>query len=507
METPDLAATSFKVAAFPRLEFSSGHRELIQLIIIIMPPNILPPVIPQRESPTARSERYKLLLGVAASLTLLALSPLPASGESAPEFKEPDYSKFKVEDGQITLEFWSWVGGLDKVVKEFEQAFPNIKVHVNNVGGGPAEYQKLQTALKAGSGAPDVAQIEYMFLPSFIVTDGLADMAQYGANEAKPYFVPWTWGQVSPDGKTVFAIPQDSGPFALNYNKKIFDQYGLTVPTTWDEYAQEAEKLATASGGKVKMGHFYPTQAPWFIGLAWASGGIFFKTQGDSWIQTLNNPAAEKVLTYWDGLVKKGYVSTIPGFTAEYYTALGSGQIASSIEAAWGPGVTAASLNDKTAGEWRAAPLPQWSKDQPLRSGNWGGSSNVVTKQSKHPKAATLFAVWLNTAKGPVESNWINFGIFPASLSGLAAPDLNQPDKNPSKFFGGQNLVQLYSDASKAVSVDFAWAPWFAFVNDNFNKQIDALFTGKMTPKQALDAWQEESLKNAKNDGYDVKGQ
>jgi multiple sugar transport system substrate-binding protein len=464
-------------------------------------------VLRQRESPTARAVRAKVTLGIVASFTLFATSLLPASGASSGDFKEPDYSKFKVEEGQITLEFWSWVGGLDKVVKEFEQAFPNIKVNVNNVGGGPAEYTKLQTALKAGSGAPDVAQVEYDFLPSFIVTDGLADMAKYGANEAKPFFVPWTWGQVSPDGKVVFGIPQDSGPFALNYNKKIFDQYGLTVPTTWDEYAQDAEKLAKASDGKVKMGHFYPTQAPWFIGLAWATGGRFFRTEGDTWIQTLNNPAAEKVLTYWDGLVKKGYVSTIPGFTAEYYTALGSGQIASSVEAAWGPGVTAASLNDKTAGDWRAAPLPQWSKDQSFSSGNWGGSCDVVTKQSKHPVAATLFAVWLNASKGPVVANWINFGIFPASLSGLATPDLHQPEKNPSKFFGGQNLVQLYFDASKAVSVDFAWAPWFAFVNDNFNKQIDALFTGKMTPKQALDAWQNESLKNAKDDGYDVKGQ
>jgi multiple sugar transport system substrate-binding protein len=472
-----------------------------------MPPNILPLILRYRDLGSARAERTKVALGIAASLTLLAASFLPASSASAAEYKEPDYSKFKVEDGPITLEFWSWVGGLDNTVKDFEKAYPNIKIHVNNVGGGPAEYDKLQTALKAGSGAPDVAQIEYDFLPSFIVTDGLADMAQYGANEAKPYFVPWTWGQVSPDGKTVYGIPQDSGPLALNYNKKIFDQYGLSVPTTWDEYAQQAEKLAKASEGKVKMGHFYPTQAPWLIGLAWASGGVCFKAAGDAWIQTLNNPAAEKVLTYWNDLVKKGYVSTIPGFTAEYYTALGAGQIASSVEAAWGPGVNAASLIDKTAGEWRAAPLPQWTKGEALRSGNWGGSCDAVTKQSKHPKAATLFAVWLNTARNPVLANWIQFGIFPVAISGLADPDLNAPDKNPAKFFGGQNLVQLYSDASKAVSVDFAWAPWFAFVNDNYNKQIDALFTGKMTPKQALDAWQNECLKNAKDDGYDVKGQ
>jgi multiple sugar transport system substrate-binding protein len=459
-----------------------------------------------RDSVLTRHRFSRCFLAAAASIALLTASLFLASAQSTGEYKEPDYTKFKPEEGQITLEVWSWVVGLDNTAKGFEQAYPNIKIHVNNVGGGPVEYQKLQTALKAGSGAPDVAQIEFDFLPSFIVTDGLADMAQYGANEAKSFFVPWTWGQVSPDGKTVYGIPQDTGPFALNYNKKIFDQYGLTVPTTWDVYAPQAEKLAKASSGKVKMGHMYPTHAPWFIGLAWANGGRFFTLHGDTWVQTLNNPAAEKVLNYWNDLIKKGYVSTIPGFTAEYYTALGNGEIASSVEAAWGPGVTAATLNEKTAGDWRAAPLPQWSKDQPFTSGNWGGSCNVVTKQSKYPKAATLFSIWLNAAEKPVVANWVQTGLFPASLSGLAA-DLHDPDKNPSKFFGGQNLVEVYSDASKAVSVDFQWAPWFAFVNDNFNKQIDGMITGKLTPKQALDAWQDESLKNAKNDGYDVRGQ
>src|SRR3984893_4892259 len=429
---------------------------------------ISPRIISPLFRPTFRSECEKPFLTLLALLASVTTPLLPVSAQSD-NYKEPDYSKFKVEDGQMTIEVWSWVVGLDQVVKEFEQAFPNIKVHVNNVGGGPAEYQKLQTVLKAGSGAPDVVQIEYDFLPSFIATDGLADISQYGANDAKSYFVDWTWGQVSPDGKAVFGIPQDTGPMAFVYNKKIFDQYQLTVPTTWDEFAQQAEKLAKASDGKVKMAAFFPTHAPWFIGLAWASGGRYF--------------------------------------TAKFYSALASDQIASSLEAAWGPGVFAASLKDKTAGEWRVAPLPQWSKDQPFRSGNWGGSCNSVTKQSKNPKAATLFAIWLNTRKAPVVGNWVNTGIFPASLSGLASPDLNDPEKNPAKFCGGQNIAQIYSDAAKAINVDFAWAPWFAYANDNYNKHIADLLSGSATVKQALDGWQNDCLKNGKDSGYDVKGQ
>jgi multiple sugar transport system substrate-binding protein len=430
---------------------------------------------------------------------------IPSAGAQS-SYQEPDYSKLKPESGPITLEVWTWVAGLDKAARLFEQAYPDIKVHVSNVGAGPVEYQKLQTAIKAGSGGPDVAQIEYDFLPSFIVTDGLTDLSKYGVNDAKSFFVPWTWGQISPDGKAVYGIPQDSGPMAFLYNKKIFDQYGITVPTTWDEFAQQAEKLFQATGGKVKLVDFVPTQAPWFISLAWANGAELFKAQGDSWTQSLNSPECQKVLDFWADLIKKKYVATIPDFTPEFYNAVGSGQIAASIEAAWGPGVLAASLNDKTSGEWQIAPLPQWSKGQPFRSGNWGGSCDVVLKPSKYPKAATLFCLWLNAAKGPVLSNWTSYGIFPAALSGLASPDLNQADKNPSKFCGGQNVAQVYVDASKAVNVDFAWSPWFAFVNDDFNKQIAALISGSMTAKQALDAWQADSIKNAAGDGYDVKG-
>ena len=66
-------------------------------------------------------------------------------------------------------------------------------------------------------------------------------------------------------------------------------------------------------------------------------------------------------------------------------------------------------------------------------------------------------------------------------------------------------MAEAYAEASKAVNVKFAWAPWFAFVNDNYNKQVSALLSGQATPKQALDAWQNESLKNAKADGYEVK--
>lgn len=46
--------------------------------------------------------------------------------------------------------------------------------------------------------------------------------------------------------KNVYALPMDSGPMALFYNKKVFDKYKVKVPTTWDEYLTAARTLHKA---------------------------------------------------------------------------------------------------------------------------------------------------------------------------------------------------------------------------------------------------------------------
>ena len=84
-----------------------------------------------------------------ALLTLSALLLTGAAHAADPAFP-------KAPAGNVSLEVWSWVPGLDKTVTAFTKAYPNIKVKVVNLGGGAQTYTKLLTTLKAGTGAPDV---------------------------------------------------------------------------------------------------------------------------------------------------------------------------------------------------------------------------------------------------------------------------------------------------------------------------------------------------------------
>ncbi len=121
----------------------------------------------------------------------------------------------------VTLKLWDWGASNKAVIAAFNKDYPNIKVEWANVGAGPDEYNKLLTALKAGTGAPDIAAIEYGFLPSFIAFGGLVDLAKYGANNYKNLYPDWAWRQVSPEGSAVYGIPGDQGPLALVYREDL----------------------------------------------------------------------------------------------------------------------------------------------------------------------------------------------------------------------------------------------------------------------------------------------
>ncbi len=131
-----------------------------------------------------------------------------------------------------TITVWAWAPQTKDIVAAFEKQYPKVKVNLVNAGTGTDEYTKLQNAIKAGSGAPDVAQIEYYALPQFALGGSLADLSKLGMDSLKSDYSDAVWGSVDINGQLV-ALPQDTGPMALFYNKSIFDKYGLAGPATW----------------------------------------------------------------------------------------------------------------------------------------------------------------------------------------------------------------------------------------------------------------------------------
>src|SRR5258706_10196800 len=87
--------------------------------------------------------------------------------------------------GPVEITFWSWVPHVEDQVNAFNASQTAIKVNYVNPGGGAAEYNKLKVALEAKTDVPDVVQIEFQYLPTFIARGDLANLVDYGANDIK----------------------------------------------------------------------------------------------------------------------------------------------------------------------------------------------------------------------------------------------------------------------------------------------------------------------------------
>jgi multiple sugar transport system substrate-binding protein len=398
--------------------------------------------------------------------------------------------------GPVTLTFWTWVPNIQNEIDLFQQSHPNIKIKLVNAGQGQPEYTKLQTALKAGAGAPDVVQIEFQYLPTFALTGKLVDLTQYGANDVKNDYVPWTWSQVS-QGSKVYAIPQDSGPMGLLYRQDIFEQYHLAVPQTWDQYAQEAIALHKANP-KVYMADFPPAQGGQFNALTWQAGSRPFKVNGTNLSIHLDDPATLKVADYWGNLVRQKVVKTETDFTNDWYAALGNGTYATWIAAAWGP-VFLSGVAAPSAGKWRAAPLPQWNAGEQA-TGNWGGSTDAVTTQSAHPKEAAEFAIWLNHDKNSAMMMAQKQFLFPV-LTGV----LNDPSfDTASSFYGGQKVNEVFIQSSHNVDTTFQWSPFQDYVYTQYSNQMGDAVNGKISFEQAIHNLQNNTVNYAKAQGFTV---
>ena len=419
------------------------------------------------------------------------------AGKAAPPAGQADIDKAMQTPTELT--FWTWVPDIQKEVDLFTKKYPAIKVKVVNAGQGEPQYTKLRTALKAGTGAPDVAQIEFQYIPTFSLTKSLVDLRPYGAEALEDKFVDWTWNQVKGQNGEIWGYPQDTGPMGMLYRADLFEKYGIEVPKTWDDFADAARKLHAADP-KVYLTNLASNQNGAWMALMWQAGSKPFTNTGpDSVTVNLNDEVAKKLGTYWGGLVKEGVVSADPDFTDAWYQALNKGKYATWLTAAWGP-VFLQSSAASTKGKWRAAPLPQWDAGKQV-SGNWGGSTSAVVTGTKNPIAAAKFAEFLNTDPESTKKFATEQFLFPATKALLA--DSSFTGQKP-EFYGGQTVNQVFSDISDTVDTQFQWPPFLDQVVNDWDETVGKSFADKTDTGAALDQWQTRVTDYAKNQGFKV---
>ena len=429
----------------------------------------------------------------AAALAIGALAACSSGGGSTSAGGSADDLDAALEAGG-KLTYWSWTPSAEAQVAAFEKAYPKVDVELVNAGTNTEEYTKLQNAIKAGSGAPDVVQIEYYALPQFALSDALVDLGDYGLGDLEDQYSASTWGAVNVDGKLV-GLPQDSGPMALFYNKAVFDQYGIAVPTTWDEYVEAARQLHAADPTKYITSD--TGDAGFTTSMIWQAGGRPFAIDGTVVTIDLADEGTRKWTGVWNQLVEEDLLSTTPGWSDEWYKGLGDGSIATLVTGAWMPGVLESSVAD-AAGDWRVAPIPTYD-GTPVTAENGGGGQSV-TKQSKNPALAAAFLRWLNSDPASIDV-FLQSGGFPSTTAELDDPEFLSLE---SDYFGGQKINEVLTQASKDVSKGWSYLPYQVYANSIFGDTVGQSYANKADLNDGLAEWQRQLVDYGNEQGFTV---
>ncbi len=443
-----------------------------------------------------RRSRSRGLLS-AATLTAAALALAACGSTGSSDGADPQGGNAAGGEATGSITVWSWSTNAKDIAKLFMKDHPKIKVKVVDPGGGSAAMEKLQTAFQSGKGAPDVAMMEYNFLPQFALTGDIIPLDDFGGDKIADDYTKSIASQITVNGK-LYGTPIDAAPMAFVYREDILSKAGVKPPKTWAEYAAAAKKLHTANPKA------FLSNSPIADGtlryLLWQTGKTPVQVDGESISINYRQPEYARVLSYWQDLAKKGLTGDFPAFSPEWNAAFADGTLAGWIAPAWAPVILGSSAKD-SAGKWRVAQMPTWQPGT-RASAQWGGSAYTVTKQSKNANAAATYAMWVNHEPKAYEELYDLTGSFPVLKKYV---DDEEFLSQPFEFFGNQPVNKVFAEELRAVPDTWQWSPFNSTVNTVTGEAFTSLRKGEMSADQALTSVQDKLVQYADQQGFDVK--
>ncbi|WP_369069757.1 ABC transporter substrate-binding protein [Kineococcus terrestris] len=405
-------------------------------------------------------------------------------------------------DPEGPLTFWSSLRGTQSVADAWNATRPDAPVVFDAVpSGGSGGSAKLSNAFRAGN-APDVVSMEYAELPGFALDGVAADITDLVSPSFRERLLPQAWDTATFAGRA-YAVPLDVEPMVLLHRPDLLAAAGVDVPTTWEEFAAAARDLRGRTG--VHLASFHPNGYPYFAGYCQQLDARWFDIDdtapgGGEWVLDFLDEPTRRVAGYWQGLVDDDLVAVDPQSSQQWLASLAGGRTASFVVGAWGAANLITSVPGG-AGQWRAAPLPQWSGEEPSL-GVQGGSVHVVTADSPRKERALEFLEWVSTSPEAITARLSSgtSSMFPAAPA-LLGPAADQFD---TSYYGGQDYYGFVAEQSQLLQTGWVWGPRMQATGASIGNGFARLPYGT-TIEQALAAAEEETLPDMRSLGLAVR--
>ncbi|TVZ06755.1 carbohydrate ABC transporter substrate-binding protein [Trebonia kvetii] len=304
--------------------------------------------------------------------------------------------------GSLTV----WVDAVRlPAAQAYAKAHPNVNVKIvtfDGDGNGATTMQtKIQLWNRTGSGWPDVIFSEQVNDPVWMAEKPF-DFAE-PVKGLIPDSVLSQWpapstAQCTVNGTQV-CVQDNLAQVVLWVNKKLMDQFGYTVPTTWQQWAALGQKVATEHPGYI-VGNIGDSFSHWIY--LWGDQCPLEQLTGSQLLINAADTHCTRMASLLDPLIKGGALPPLSVFTPDFAKKYGGA--ADKVLMMPGPSWYATSLFRDTlhipAGQITAATPLQW-ENEPITTGQVGGGPWIISKHSTNLATAADFVTWATTVYNP----------------------------------------------------------------------------------------------------------
>ncbi|MEE6288904.1 extracellular solute-binding protein [Georgenia sp. MJ173] len=382
-------------------------------------------------------------------------------------------------DGPVPLEMWVFAelhGALyEEMADRWNDENPDRQIDLQiSVYPYQDMHNNLQLAVNAGSGMPDIADIEVSKFGNFVMGSNPPLLPLN--DPAAPYIDDIVQARLdlySRDGN-IYGYPTHVGGMVAFYNTELLDGAGVDYTTieTWEDFEEAGVAYNEATGAAFGPA---PTEVTFVQSLVLSQlGGNLFDDNGEV---AVDNPEVVEALSLLAGMQESGALSTIPGGspdTEEAFGAINNGDFAAIVYPGWYTSRFVDYMPD-LEGKIAIAPAPVIEGSDVLTIGGGGTGTSVLADSPN----AELAAEWLAFTKLSPEANvavWEVLGFDPVSMAVWDDQEVTHAEDNRFNQYFTTNLFDVLNEVRDGIG------HFEGFTHPDF-PAVDSMFTTVVLPQ------------------------
>jgi N,N'-diacetylchitobiose transport system substrate-binding protein len=226
---------------------------------------------------------------------------------------------------------------VDYAIAEFNKIHPDVTVQLERQQW-TGLVEKLTTAL-SGNDAPDIVEFGNTQAQSFEAAGAVVDLSDKAAELGGDDFLTSLLEAGTYDGK-LYAVPYYAGARVVVYRKDLFEEAGIEIPTTLDEFLAAGTALKEANADTPNFSGIYLPGKNWYAVLSyiWDKGGDIAVQEDGEWVGQLDSPESVAGLEYFKQVFDEANAAPADSDDAQDFTAFCNGEVGMMPAPGWKPG-------------------------------------------------------------------------------------------------------------------------------------------------------------------------